>query len=134
MATILMPWNPVIWWQLFRLRTAVELDCDRRVIAAGASVCSYTELLLALGGRPRPGGWLLRPALVQLETTLGRRIVAMLDRNVRLRFQVLSTTAGLRQTAPLSLIDRVVAAGFLPDPFSVTPAGATSSTRPHGYD
>ena len=62
------------------------------------------------------------------------RVFRTLDRNVRLRFQVLSTTAGLRQTAPLSLIDRVVAAGFLPDLFSVTPAGATSSTRPHGYD
>ena len=33
----------------------------------------------------------------------------------RLRYQVLSTTAGLRTTAPFSLIDRVIAAGFLPD-------------------
>ena len=43
------------------------------------------------------------------------RVFQTLDRNARLRYQVLSTTAGLRQTAPFSLIDRVIAAGFLPD-------------------
>jgi 6-methylpretetramide 4-monooxygenase len=43
------------------------------------------------------------------------RVFQTLDRNPRLRYQVLSTTAGLRQTAPFSLIDRVIAAGLLPD-------------------
>jgi 2-polyprenyl-6-methoxyphenol hydroxylase-like FAD-dependent oxidoreductase len=43
------------------------------------------------------------------------RVFQTLDRNARLRYQVLSTTAGLRKTAPFSLIDRVIAAGFLPD-------------------
>lgn len=43
------------------------------------------------------------------------RVFQTLDRNVRLRYQVLSTTAGLRTTAPFTLIDRVIAAGFLPD-------------------
>lgn len=44
------------------------------------------------------------------------RVFRTLDGNPRLRYRVLSTTAGLRQTAPFSLIDRVMAAGFLPDP------------------
>jgi len=43
------------------------------------------------------------------------RVFHTLDRNARLRYQVLSTTAGLRTTAPFSLIDRVIAAGVLPD-------------------
>jgi monooxygenase len=43
------------------------------------------------------------------------RVFQTLDRNARLRYQVLSTTAGLRTTAPFDLIDRVIAAGFLPD-------------------
>ncbi len=43
------------------------------------------------------------------------RVFKTLDRNERLRYQVLSTTAGLRTTAPFDLIDRVIAAGFLPD-------------------
>lgn len=43
------------------------------------------------------------------------RVFRTLDRNARLRYRVLSTTAGLRQSPPFSLIDRVIAAGFIPD-------------------
>jgi len=43
------------------------------------------------------------------------RVFQTLDRNERLRYKVLSTTAGLRTTSPFDLIDRVIAAGFLPD-------------------
>jgi monooxygenase len=56
------------------------------------------------------------------------RVFRTLDRNPRLRYQVLSTTAGLRHRPPFSIIDRVIAAGFLPDVFAMMPA------RPHGYD
>ncbi len=44
------------------------------------------------------------------------RVFRTLDRNARLRYRVLSTTAGLRASPPFGLIDRVMAAGFLPDP------------------
>ena len=43
------------------------------------------------------------------------RVFQTLDRNARLRYQVLSTTAGLRTVPPFNMIDRVIAAGFLPD-------------------
>jgi 2-polyprenyl-6-methoxyphenol hydroxylase-like FAD-dependent oxidoreductase len=43
------------------------------------------------------------------------RVFQTLDRNPRLRYQVLSTTAGLRAIPPFSSIDRVIAAGFFPD-------------------
>ena len=46
------------------------------------------------------------------------RVFRTLDRNPRLRYQVLATTAGLRKTAPFSGIDRIIAAGFLPDVFA----------------
>ena len=48
------------------------------------------------------------------------RVFRTLDRNPRLRYRVLSTTAGMRQTAPFSMIDRLMAAGFLPDPCAQT--------------
>jgi len=32
-AVVAMPWNVALWWQLSRLRLAIELDCDARVIA-----------------------------------------------------------------------------------------------------
>jgi 2-polyprenyl-6-methoxyphenol hydroxylase-like FAD-dependent oxidoreductase len=44
------------------------------------------------------------------------RVFRTLDQNARLRYQVLTATAGLRSTPPFGLIDRVIAAGFLPDP------------------
>ena len=63
------------------------------------------------------------------------RVFQTLDRNPRLRYQVLSTTAGLRKTAPFDLIDRMIAAGLLPD--LRTNARTTTSDiimRNHGHD
>jgi len=44
------------------------------------------------------------------------RVFRTLDRNRRLRYRVLAVTAGLQTTAPFGLLDRVIAAGLLPDP------------------
>jgi 2-polyprenyl-6-methoxyphenol hydroxylase-like FAD-dependent oxidoreductase len=44
------------------------------------------------------------------------RVFRTLDRNARLRYRVLSTTAGLRDAPPFNVIERMMAAGFLPDP------------------
>lgn len=43
------------------------------------------------------------------------RVFRTLDRNARLRYRVLETTAGLRSAPPFTWIDRIQAAGFLPD-------------------
>jgi len=50
-ALVLMPWNPALWWQMRRLRLAVEIDCDARVLARGGSTPEYGELLLQVGRR-----------------------------------------------------------------------------------
>ncbi|MEX1184727.1 MAG: TonB family protein, partial [Gemmatimonadota bacterium] len=44
-----MPWNPVLWLQLLRLRNAIELDCDSRVLAGGGDPGRYGSLLLEVG-------------------------------------------------------------------------------------
>lgn len=44
------------------------------------------------------------------------RVFRTLDRNRRLHYQVLATTAGLRTHAPFGFLDRFIAAGLLPDP------------------
>ena len=44
------------------------------------------------------------------------RVFSTLDRNARLRYRGLSTTAGLRKDPPFGMLDRRMAAGFLPDP------------------
>ncbi|MDH5666486.1 MAG: FAD-dependent monooxygenase [Nitrospira sp.] len=43
------------------------------------------------------------------------RVFRTLDGNARLRYRVLATTAGLRSRPPFGPIDRLMAAGFLPD-------------------
>ena len=48
---VLAPWNPALWWQLRRLRLAVEMDCDARVLARGGDTPAYAELLLRVGQR-----------------------------------------------------------------------------------
>src|SRR6266550_6295885 len=48
---LLAPWNVALWWQWRRLRLAVEMDCDARVLAQGRSAPAYGELLLRVGRR-----------------------------------------------------------------------------------
>ena len=42
---VLMPWNLPLWWQLHRLRFAIEVDCDARMLAQGHAVRDYASLL-----------------------------------------------------------------------------------------
>jgi 2-polyprenyl-6-methoxyphenol hydroxylase-like FAD-dependent oxidoreductase len=52
------------------------------------------------------------------------RVFRTLDRNERLRYRVLSTTAGLRSSPPFGMADRLMAAGFFPDPAAHAPERA----------
>ena len=51
---LLAPWNVALWWLWRRLRLAVEIDCDARVLAQGRSAPAYSELLLRVGERRSP--------------------------------------------------------------------------------
>lgn len=53
-ALVLLPWNPLVWLQLRRLRLAIELDCDGRVLHRGISRVRYASLLLDAGSRSTP--------------------------------------------------------------------------------
>ncbi|MET0505350.1 MAG: M56 family metallopeptidase [Luteibacter sp.] len=44
-----MPWNPLLWWQCHRLRCAIEVDCDARVLRGGGDVGEYCETLIQVG-------------------------------------------------------------------------------------
>jgi beta-lactamase regulating signal transducer with metallopeptidase domain len=52
-AVCLAPWNPCLWWQLRRLRFAIEADCDARVLRRGVSLMAYVEALMLVGRRGR---------------------------------------------------------------------------------
>jgi beta-lactamase regulating signal transducer with metallopeptidase domain len=75
----LLPWNPASWYMFARLRLAVELDCDARVLRRGVALESYGELLLDVAAHASP----LRfgaAALTNGAYQLHQRILAMKNR------------------------------------------------------
>jgi len=48
---VAMPWNLPLWWQLRRLRFAIEVDCDARVLKSGRDARTYGETLITIGER-----------------------------------------------------------------------------------
>jgi beta-lactamase regulating signal transducer with metallopeptidase domain len=48
---VLFPWNAALWWMGRRLRLALEIDCDARVLRTGVEAHEYGLLLLAVGER-----------------------------------------------------------------------------------
>jgi TonB family protein len=87
LATLLMPWNPAVWWMAARLRLAVEFDCDSRVLGSDAvapgDVARYGELLLAVATRRDSVVPFAAPALIESSSSLSRRIAAMCASRVR---------------------------------------------------
>jgi TonB family protein len=74
---VLSPWNLPLWWQVHRLQLAVETDCDRRVIRAGAEAQAYGGLLLRVGARHTRQPLLAATAFSETPSLLERRILAM---------------------------------------------------------
>lgn len=73
---VIAPWNAGLWWLLRRLRLAMELECDRRVLLAGHDVAAYGTLLLEIGRRAR-GHSLLATGFAERRSMLRTRIIAM---------------------------------------------------------
>ena len=72
------PWSPAIWWMCRRLRTAVEIDCDRRLIRSGIPAAEYGSLLLGIG-TVRPRRQVFALSLAGSESQLERRLKAMME-------------------------------------------------------
>ncbi len=77
------PWSPAIWWMCRRLRAAIEMDCDQRVIAGGIGAAQYGAILLHAGARSH-NRWGLAPAMGQPKSLLERRLNTMNEKRRRL--------------------------------------------------
>jgi beta-lactamase regulating signal transducer with metallopeptidase domain len=99
-AVALMPWHPAAWWSLARLRLAIELDCDARVLRRGIHVRSYGEMLIDLAGQCS-GFRVGATALADKTSHLERRLMAM--KPITTRFAIVRG-GGLCAAAALSLI------------------------------
>lgn len=73
----LMPWNAALWFQARRLRLAIEMDCDARVLRAHPSPERYGMLILTIAQRRSVSPVLFAPMLTEPTTNLERRILAM---------------------------------------------------------
>jgi beta-lactamase regulating signal transducer with metallopeptidase domain len=77
-----MPWNLMLWWQLRRLRLAIEIDCDARVLSLGYPVGRYSETLIAVGER-QSASFAMTMARYGSKSFLEQRIHNMLRKKTR---------------------------------------------------
>jgi beta-lactamase regulating signal transducer with metallopeptidase domain len=88
------PWNAALWWQLRRLRLAIEIDCDWRVVSRhGHDPYAYGMLLLATRERASRVTPALAMAMATMRSGLGRRVEALVDGRPRSAVRRLSALA-----------------------------------------
>lgn len=115
LAAVLLPWNAALWLIVRRLRLAMELDCDDRVLRAHGDAAAYGALLLTVCARRR-GDMPFALALAERPSMLERRIRAMTASMPRQRLLIslplllsltVLTVAAMRAPSPsLPLRDR----------------------------
>jgi beta-lactamase regulating signal transducer with metallopeptidase domain len=124
----LMPWNPVVWWMVGRLRLAVEQDCDARVLAAHPGVRRYADLLLTAASRHGLTSRLLAAHFGEHTSDLLRRIEAMTNREqMPWRKLVMGALASLALIAVACETPR-------PDPIAPIALGAGKSAAAEQID
>ena len=94
-ALVLVPWALPLWWQVRRLQLAVETDCDRRVMRAGADAHAYGVLLLSVGAHSMRQPLLVPTAFSEARTLLEGRIEAMTSPTPKRRIVRTTLAAGL---------------------------------------
>jgi beta-lactamase regulating signal transducer with metallopeptidase domain len=115
LVAVVLPWNLPLWWQLRRLRFAMEVDCDARVVRAGQSPSPYSAVLLSVATRLVP----LRAAATGLSesgSSLEKRIRIM-HTPLRPRWRLLAVLL-----ASCSVASIVVAANVTTPP-AIAPTG-----------
>jgi TonB family protein len=146
-ALALVPWNPAIWWIARRLRLAMELDCDARVVRNAGHAERYSKLLLFIA--QRQSHVRLASMLAERNSHLSWRIAAMnapRPERPRLRTVCLALVAAgslgystriasALTTTPLTSLGnlRNVAGAVTPTVSKVEPpvAAATAAVQPH---
>ncbi|MXX67916.1 MAG: TonB family protein [Gemmatimonadales bacterium] len=99
-ALVLMPWNVFLWWQVSRLRLAIEFDCDRRVLERGESPRDYADALITVGGRVS-APLLAAAAFAERKPAVEKRLRRMTEPLARLR---IPRTLGASGVAALAII------------------------------
>jgi hypothetical protein len=110
------PWNVALWWQLRRLRFALEADCDARVLRHGTDAVEYSNALLSVQQR-------------QFATPLG--VISLTERisDLERRIQLIVTGAR-RLSTPLIALSSMGAAALLIAACAVQPPESEALRKP----
>jgi TonB family protein len=122
-AIALMPWNLALWLQARRLRLAIEMDCDARVLRTHPSPERYGLLMLTIAQRRSVAPTSFAPMLSEPTTQLERRIIAMRMTTKRL---ARGSAAG---AIAVAIIVVAFACSLQPDS-PVAPGSVALSSRP----
>ena len=109
LVAVLLPWNLPVWWQLRRLRFAMEVDCDARVLRGGQSRSTYSAVLLNVATHLVP----LRAAAAGLSESgsLLEKRIRIMHAPMRTRWRLLAALLGACSVALVA-----VAANVTPPP------------------
>jgi hypothetical protein len=127
-AAVAAPWNPAVWYMVSRLRLAIELDCDARVLRRGAAPESYGSLLIDVAQHAS----VLRSSALALaddSSHLHQRLIAMkpiVPRFARVR------AAGAAAFAFTGVL--VACQATLPPRTEIAPTGVSSAAGQSGND
>ncbi|MDQ3556701.1 MAG: hypothetical protein M3409_07970, partial [Gemmatimonadota bacterium] len=123
LSVALLPWSPAVGWMLLRLRLAVEIDCDARVLRGGVHPYEYGSVLIDMAGRG-PGLSLGVPALAGSPSSLERRLCAMTTRLPRFAALRAGALGALAVAALLAACDTRMPTGPEIEAMDVTAAEA----------
>jgi beta-lactamase regulating signal transducer with metallopeptidase domain len=123
---VFMPWNLPLWWQLRRLRYAIEVDCDARVLRGGIDPTHYGETLISVGERQSAYIGAVA-AMSESKSFLEQRIRIMISKPVRWR------RAGMAALAATALAVTALAAQVSPPNVHAVdePAAASAPAGDH---
>ena len=102
-ALVLMPWNLFVWWQVSRLRLAIEFDCDGRVLRRGESPRDYADALITVGSRVS-GSLLAAAAFAERKPAVERRLRRMTEPLASMRLLRTLGASGVAMVAVLFVL------------------------------
>jgi beta-lactamase regulating signal transducer with metallopeptidase domain len=120
----LLPWNLPLWWMLRRLRFSMEVDCDARVVRAGADPADYGLALLFVSERQSRAP-MATLALIERASQLERRIRIMVD-TPRHRALVAGLCIAFAGTCALAAAQLEAPARIDTTPLKLPPSGASA--------
>lgn len=120
---VFMPWNLPLWWQLRRLRYAIEVDCDARVLKGGMDPAHYGETLIRVGERQSAYIGAVA-AMSESRSFLEERIRIMISKPVKWRRVGIAALAGISlgltalaaQVSPPNAVDTPAVQGGAKEP------------------